>query len=592
MKGIILILYIKNALSILNEWMISYTVASRKGESSMFQCIFLSYALIFGAPQTPQYSYKHFNSTIDLTVDVSMVAVFDRMGTPSVPSFAVGRENCFSQSGVFGWAYVKTPHSLRTISAIENVVDKLSFEQSHDFVSPVFLGSTGLPYIPTAELFIKRTAEADERQVHSLLQSHGEILSSQYAGMERVYLLRTDLTDGRAVLALANQLASMDLFEFAESNAITWVKPFHIPNDTEFNQQWGLHQASDDDMDLPEAWDISMGSEDVVVVVLDSGIDQNHPDLHQLTGETFTGSSSNGNPSNSCDNHGTAVAGCIAATIDNNLGVAGVAPHCWVRAGKIFNEMDIFGFCLGFLEFQESWAVDGIMWAADSGARVTNSSWGGGSPLSAISNAFNTTRDGGVFHVAAAGNDGTSTIGWPANLSSLISVSALSDNGTLASFSTFGSGLFISAPGQGIRTTDRSGSDGYGSGNTTTIDGTSFASPYTAAVAALVLSVDPSLSPDEVQDVLASTAVDYGSTGYDTTFGHGFVNAKNALDALDTGDACPADVDNDSFVGVSDLLAVVDAWGSCSGCDADINGDSLVGVTDLLAVVDAWGACE
>lgn len=572
--------------------MLYRTVVFRKGESMMFHSMLLSAALFCGAPQAPQYSYKHFNSTIELSVDVSMIAVFDRTGSPSVPSFAVGKENSFSHSGVFGWAYVKTPHALRTTSAIEHVIDKLSIDQSHDYVSPVFLGSTGLPYIPTAELFIKRTVEADERQVHALLQSHGEILSSQYAGMDRVYLLRTELKDGREVLALANELASLNMFEFVESNAISWVKPFHIPNDTEFNQQWGLHQTSDDDMDLPEAWDISMGSEDVVVVVLDSGIDQNHPDIHQLTGETFTGSSSNGNPSNSCDNHGTAVAGCIAATIDNNQGVAGVAPHCWVRAGKIFNEMDIFGFCLGFLEFQESWAVDGITWAASSGARVTNSSWGGGSPMSAISNAFNTTREAGVFHVAAAGNDGTSTIGWPANLSSLISVSALSSNGSLASFSTFGSGLFISAPGQGIRTTDRSGGDGYGSGNTTTIDGTSFASPYTAAVAALVLSVDPSLSPDDVQDVLANTAVDYGSSGYDTSYGHGFVNARNALDAVDTGDTCPADVDNDSLVGVSDLLAVVDAWGSCSGCDADIDGDSFVGVSDLLAVVDAWGACE
>jgi subtilisin family serine protease len=558
----------------------------------MFQCILLSSVLLGGAPQSTQFSYNHFKTAIDLTIDVSMIAVFDQDGTPAVPSFAIGRENSFSQSSVSGWAYVKMPRALQSTTSIENTIGKLSLDQSYDFVSPVFLGSTGLPYIPTSELFVKRTADSNEQDVQALLQSHGVILSSQYAGMERVYLLKTELRDGRDVLALANELASMSLFEFAESNAISWVKPFHIPNDPEFGSQWGLHQASDDDMDLPEAWDISMGSEDVVVVVLDSGIDQNHPDIHQLSGETFTGSSSNGNPSNGCDNHGTAVSGCIAATIDNNQGVAGVAPHCWVRAGKIFNEMDIFGFCLGFLEFQESWAVDGIAWAADSGARVTNSSWGGGSPLSAISNAFNTTRDAGVFHVAAAGNDGSATIGWPANLSSLISVSAISDNGTLASFSTFGSGLFISAPGEGIRTTDRSGGDGYSSGNTTTIDGTSFASPYTAAVAALVLSVDPSLSPDEIENVLATTAVDYGSTGYDTTFGHGFVNAKNALDAVDTGNSCPADIDNDNVVGVSDLLAVVDAWGSCSGCDADIDGDSLVGVSDLLAVVDAWGACE
>ena len=557
----------------------------------MLQLITLSSILFAGAPQDSQFSYSHFKTTIDLTVDVSMIAVFDEDEVPEAPFFVKGNPSAFSESSVFGWAYVKTTQKMQTLEAVERVVDKLALDSSYDFVSPVFLGEGGLPYIPTRDLLVMRTSESDQEVVETLLRSHGEILDTNFSGMERVYRIRTTLTDGRNVLSLANELAEMEMFVFAESDAIAWVKPAHIPNDTEFNQQWGLHQSNDHDMDLPEAWDISMGSEDIVVVVLDSGIDQNHPDIHQLTGETFTGSSSNGNPGNGCDNHGTAVSGCVAATIDNNQGVAGVAPHCWVRAGKIFNEMDIFGFCLGFLEFQESWAINGITWAADTGARVTNSSWGGGSPMSGITNAFNTTRAAGVFHVAAAGNDGSTTIGWPASLDSLISVAAMSSNGTLASFSTHGNGLFISAPGESIRTTDRSGGDGYGSGNTTTIDGTSFASPYTAGVVALVLSVDPTLTPDEMENVLSSTAVDYGNSGYDTTFGHGFVNAKAALDLVDDGTSCVGDINGDGSVGVADLLAVVDQWGACSGCDEDIDGDGIVGVGDLLAIVEAWGAC-
>jgi len=520
-----------------------------------------------------------------------MIAVFNLDETPEVPSFAKGKTNAFSLSSVPGFAYVKTTQKMQTLFAVERVVDKLLVDANYDFVSPVFLGEGGLPYIPTQDLLVMRTPESNQEVVEALLSSHGVILDVDFSGMERVYRVRTTLTDGRAVLELANELAANDMFAFAESDAISWVKPMHIPNDPEFGQQWGLHQSNDHDMDLPEAWDISMGSEDIVVVVLDSGIDQNHPDIHQLAGETFTGSSSNGNPGNGCDNHGTAVSGCIAATIDNNQGVAGVAPHCWVRAGKIFNELDIFGFCLGFLEFQESWAVNGITWAADSGARVTNSSWGGGSPLSGITNAFNTTRAAGVFHVAAAGNDGSATIGWPASLDSLISVAAMSSNGTLASFSTYGNGLFISAPGENIRTTDRSGGDGYGAGDTTTISGTSFASPYTAGVAALVLSVDPTLTPDELENILSSTAVDYGSGGYDTTFGHGFINAKAALDAVDDGTTCVGDVDGDGNVGVADLLSVIEQWGTCSGCNGDIDGDGMVGVGDLLAIVDAWGDC-
>lgn len=557
----------------------------------MLQLITLSVTLLTGAPQGSQYTYSHFKSSIDLSVDVTMIAVFDENGTPVVPSFAIGNTNAFSVSSVDGWAYVKTSKKMQSVAGVERVIDKLAVEDQYDFVSPVFLGEGGLPYIPTRDLLVKRTELSNQTSVELLLQNYGEILDVDFSGMDRVYRVRTTLADGRDVLALANKLAQMDMFEFAESDAIAWVKSAYIPNDPEFNQQWGLNQSNNHDMDLPEAWDISMGSEDIVVVVLDSGIEQSHPDIHQLPGETFTGSSSNGEPSNACDNHGTAVSGCVAATIDNNQGVVGVAPHCWVRAGKIFNEIDIFGFCLGFLEFQESWAVNGITWAADSGARVTNSSWGGGSPLSGITNAFNTTRAAGVFHVAAAGNDGSTNIGWPANLGSLISVAAMSSNGTLASFSTHGSGLFISAPGESIRTTDRSGSDGYGGGNTTTIDGTSFASPYAAGVAALVLSVDSSLTPDELEDILSSTAVDYGSGGYDTTYGHGFINARAALEAVDTGGTCDSDIDGDGMVGVNDLLAVVDQWGVCGGCDADIDGDGMVGVNDLLAVVDQWGEC-
>ncbi|MDP6692801.1 MAG: S8 family serine peptidase [Phycisphaerales bacterium] len=538
-----------------------------------------------------EFEYYHFDTPVRLGMDVSMVAIFDESQPLETPSFALGITDAVAASTVEGWSYVKTPRTLQSIQGIEQLIDQLANSQEYDYVSPVFLGEGGLPYIPTRDLLVKRSTNSSASEVVTLLQMHGEILDTNFSGMDRVYRLRTTLRDGRSVLELANQLAVMDMFEFAESDAISWVEPSHIPNDPEFNQQWGLNQSNDHDMDLPEAWDISMGSESIVVVVLDSGIDQNHPDIHQLTGETFTGSSNNGNPSNGCDNHGTAVAGCVAATIDNNQGVAGVAPHCWVRAGKIFNEMDIFGFCLGFLEFQESWAVNGINWAADSGARVTNSSWGGGSPLSGITNAFNTTRAAGVFHVAAAGNDGSTTISWPGNLDSLISVAAMSSNGTLASFSTHGNGLFISAPGEGIRTTDRSGSAGYSSGNTTTIDGTSFASPYTAGVAALLLSVDPSLTPDQIEGVLSSTAVDYGAGGYDTTFGYGFINARAALEAVDTGDPCVGDINGDGAVGVADLLSVVDAWGTCIGCSADIDGDGTVGVSDLLAIVDAWGVC-
>ncbi len=521
-----------------------------------------------------------------LQIDSTMVVVFDGDKLPEIPQFVTSPQEEFALSSVPGFAYIKVDE--QSFQSMSTLIQSLHDSKTYDYVSPVFLSEDQLPYIPTQHLMIRIAEDAIVKEAERVLNSIGTV-TPNFAGIERLYRVTSTLTDGFQVLEFANHLASLPMFEFAESDAISWTNSYHIPNDPEFNQQWGLHQTNNHDMDAPEAWDVTTGDNDIVVVILDSGIDQNHTDINQLPGETFTGASEFGHPSNDCDNHGTAVAGCVSATIDNNEGVVGVAPNCIVRAGKVFNEISIFGFCLGFLEFQDSWVVEGITWAADVGARVTNSSWGGGTPSSSISTAFNETREQGVIHIAAAGNDSTTTISWPANLESVNAVSALASNGTLASFSTSGNGLFIAAPGAGIRTTDRMGSDGYGSGNTTTIDGTSFASPYVAGVAALVLSVDNTLTPDEVEKVLATTAIDYGSTGYDTTFGHGFVNAHQAVASLDTP-GCDGDVNGDGLVNVSDALEIINQWGS-SDEDADVNNDGLVNVSDLLMVVANWGEC-
>jgi hypothetical protein len=459
-------------------------------------------------------------------------------------------------------------------------------------VAPVLVGGTlQLPFVPTADLLLRVQRDAPAGTLQAIADAHALTIERTDLGGLGIARLQTNLRHGGDIMLLAAQLSQRADVEFAESDSIRWASTFDMPNDPEFGAQWGLHQANDHDMDAPEAWDTTHGDESVQVVVLDSGIDQNHPDIHQLPGMTFTGSSENGHPGNGCDNHGTAVAGCVSATINNATGVVGVAPNCSVRAGKVFNEISIFGLCLGFLEFQDSWVVSGIGWAASEGARVTNSSWGGGSASGAITAAFNDTFAQGLVHVAAAGNDGTSTIGWPASLSNMLAASAMQSNGTLASFSTHGNGLFAATPGAGIRTTDRSGSDGYDGGDTTTIDGTSFASPYLAGVAAMVLSMDDELSATGVADILAATAVDYGSAGWDIYFGHGFINVAAAVAAADPGTDCAGDINGDGMVGADDILAVLSDWGTCDGCPGDIDNDGIVGVNDLLTIIGAFGPC-
>jgi subtilisin family serine protease len=447
-------------------------------------------------------------------------------------------------STVPGWSYIMMPRDGGTLASAELAVMRLAARADLDTASLVYLGRGGLPEIPTRDLLIQFAEGATAAERDALLAAHGAvIIERDAAGTAGLVRARTGLKIGGAILDAALALNDHPAVEWAQSDRIFWARRMGgPPNDPMFAQQWALEQASDEDMDALTAWSITSGDPSVRVVVLDSGTQQNHPDISQVAGQTFTGSSSNGDPGNACDNHGTAVAGCVAATMNNGIGIAGIAPDARVQAAKIFNEVNFLGlFCLPFLESQDSWTAAGINWAASSGAHVTNSSWGGGSPSAAITNAFDSTRAQGVLHFAAAGNDGTSTVSYPASLASISAVAALDSSGNRASFSTFGAGLFISAPGAAILTTDRTGSAGYGGSDYTTIDGTSFASPYAAGVAALVLSANPALTPAEVESILAQTAVDKGPAGYDTGYGWGFINAGAAVQAA-AGNPCTADL--------------------------------------------------
>lgn len=540
----------------------------------------------------------YFDQVIPLGVHPTMIAVFidpdnARVNLDDALADAGLADEQVQASTVPGWHYVTLSGEALQQGDVQHYVNQLAADGRLNMVSLVYLGETALPEIPTRDLLVSfrpGTTAVDEA---AILNAHNAmIIERDAAGMAGLVRARTNATTGDEMLRIAMAVNHHPGVQWAQSDRIFWAERFGGPNDPLFSQQWALDQPNGQHMGALAAWEISMGDPSIVVAVLDSGVQQNHPDINQTTGQGFTGSGTNGGPGNSCDNHGTAVAGCVAAIANNGIGIAGIAPNVTVRAAKIFNEINFFGFCLPFLESQDSWTVAGINWAASSGARVTNSSWGGGSSA-AITTAFNNTRNQGVLHFAASGNEGTGTISWPASLASVNAVGALNSNGNRADFSQYGTGLFISAPGEAVLTTDRTGSAGYEGGDYATVNGTSFASPYAAGVAALVLSVDPSLTPSEVESLLAQTAMDKGTPGYDTTYGWGFINAANALEMIAPGGGvCIGDLNGDQAVDVSDMLAVLNAWGACSGCPADLNEDGAVDVTDLMGVLNAWGSCE
>ncbi len=531
------------------------------------------------------WTTRYFDTHLDMQLDLDWIAVQsadlsnDHITVTGGPTADLSKARSGS---VHQWFYVPvtdaaTPQDIADIVVAVSAID-------NTFASPIFLGGThNLPWIPTSELIVQLRDGHTLEGVTIIDHDLGE-----YTGMTRI---ATAATTGLDTLRLVEEIAQHPSVEWAQPNAIWWAKHFYVPNDPNYASQWALNNSNDMDMDAPECWDTIFGDASIIVSILDDGIDQNHADISQVPGEDFTNENTGGHHTMICDGHGSCVSGCIAATIDNNIGISGVAPGCRVMATRIFNAIDFFTFCLGFIETTDAWIVNGIGWAVNNGARVTNSSWGGGSPSSSVTTAFNNAEAAGVIHFGAAGNDGSSNISYPASLASLNAISAINSSGNLASFSTYGNGLFACAPGEGILTTDWSGSNGFGNGDWVTIDGTSFASPYSAGVAALILSVDPTLTPDEVEDIMAATATDRGSNGYDTQYGWGIVNAAAAVAAVDTGPECPTDINGDGMTGADDILAVIADWG-CAGCPSDIDGDGYTGTNDLLAVIASWGPCN
>ncbi|MBI3852785.1 MAG: S8 family serine peptidase [Verrucomicrobia bacterium] len=309
--------------------------------------------------------------------------------------------------------------------------------------------------------------------------------------------------------ALLTGLRNNPDIEFAERDFI--AQAAYVPNDTYVvsGSEWHLAKIQ-----AMQAWDVTMGRSNVIVAVLDSGVNRAHPDLlgRILPGYDFV--SGDNDPADDFG-HGTAVAGTIVAAGNNGVGVAGVVPGCTVLPVKI---LDASGFGT------YSSIAEGVRYAVDQGASVINLSVAGNSPSSTLQDAISFAWSNNVVVVAAAGNNANSTPQYPAACAHVVAVSATEPNDTLASFSSYGSYVTLSAPGDNIWTTQRDTNNPYGAWR-----GTSFASPIVAGIAALVASENPSLSNDEIVSLLQQTADDAGLPGYDTSFGYGRVNAFNAI---------------------------------------------------------------
>lgn len=294
---------------------------------------------------------------------------------------------------------------------------------------------------------------------------------------------------------------------------------------------WGISQ-----IDAPSMWSISRGG-GVKVGIIDTGIDKTHPDLaaNIAGGINFVRPK---NPTKPVDpsawtddnGHGTHVAGTIAA-IDNTIGVVGVAPNAKLYGIKVLNSSGS-----GYL----SDIISGIEWSINNDMDVINMSLGSSSDVQALHDAVDAAYNAGIVVIAAAGNEGdnnlsTNEIGYPAKYSSVIAVAATDANNIVATFSSDGDEVEVSAPGVSIYSTLKGGT--Y-----TTMSGTSMASPHAAGTAAAILASpiysaadidgDGTWSNLEVRLIIQRTADDLGASGHDNFYGFGLIDAQEAVTGL------------------------------------------------------------
>jgi len=345
--------------------------------------------------------------------------------------------------------------------------------------------------------------ESYQKLVTIITKNKGYITSKLSVHAETQSMVITVPTD--KVSNLIEDLVKNNSTEYIEPNWKAYIDA--TPNDPEWINQWGPTKIQ-----ANMVWNTQEGNSTILVAVIDTGIDYRHPDL--AANYAPLGYDWANNDADPLDDHGhgTHCAGIIAASLNNSVGIAGLA-QVRIMAEKGLN--------------RRGWGYDddlanAIMHAADQGARIISCSWGSDGESQLVHDAIKYATNADALVIAAAGNSGTNTKHYPAAYPEVIAVTATDENDRIASFSSYGDWVDLAAPGTSIYST-------FLWNTYLSMSGTSMACPHVAGVAALVWSQYPEMTNEQVRTQLLNTADDLGATGFDVYYGYGRVNARKAV---------------------------------------------------------------
>lgn len=506
--------------------------------------IFIVFIFIFIASINlfAQNSYRFQGKDIQLTLDSTMYYIQTTNEQSSTKRSAILKQQV--QDGE-----IKSFHNLsnnRFLIVANKMQNKLE-----DYISHIYRNEQKeiVMVLPRIVIMLKEGAD-----IKVILKEYLGKIDIE-SGNRHKFILKCNVNKSEDVLKITNELSNRVDVDWCEPELLSEIKFFN----TLYPQQYYLNNTGQNggtagiDINVVPAWNITNGNSNIVVAVIDQGVDRNHEDIGNrvVDGYTIRNPLGLGAPQNENDldskGHGTACAGIIGAS-NNTIGIRGIASNVNILPVNIVPDLafiDGWGRLIsGFGSNIE--IAQAINWAWHR-ADILSNSWGGGlnsnEIVSAIDSARTYGRNGkGTIVVFASGNNypNTPDVSFPGNVNGVITVGAINKSGTIWNYSQRGASMDLVAPTgnvnlQGdVTTTDRMGVFGYNNNGNylNNFGGTSAACPQVAGVAALMLSANPDLTEAQVRSTLQNTARDLGASGFDNTYGYGLVNASAAVNAI------------------------------------------------------------